>query len=290
MINTSNLTSSASVFSGIDLHTHTNASDGQLSPQALLQQALDNGTTMLAITDHDTIDGYLAIYGNVVHHSSLRLISGVELSTQWQGMGIHVVGLNFSVRHPAMVTLLAQQRTVRQQRGLTILNKLAKIGIFISEAELKHYVGQGQIGRPHIAQLMLDKGYVNSIDKAFKKYLGAGKVGDVRNRWSGLAESVAAIRAAGGVAVIAHPNHYQMTRTKLLRLIDEFIAAGGQGIEVISGRQHNDITQKYSHIANDKGLYASVGSDFHRYLMYAPSIGELAPLPDAVTPIWTLFQ
>lgn len=272
-----------------DFHTHTTASDGALSPQALLDLAIQNGAKTLAITDHDTVAGYQAVC-DTPQANRLDLITGVEVSTAWQGVGIHIVGLNFDAKHTAMTQLLAQQSQARQQRAQVILHKLDKAGLPITLAEVQANAQHSHIGRPHIARVMLEKGYVNSMDKAFSQYLGAGKMGDVKSGWVSVPEAVAAIRASGGMAVIAHPNHYKMTRSKQLRLLDEFIAAGGQGIEVISGKQHRDVSEKYAQIAIDNDLYASVGSDFHRHFPHGVSVGKLPPLPYGVTPIWQCFK
>lgn len=277
-------------WSGVDLHTHTTASDGQLSPAELLKLAAKNHTKLLAITDHDTIAGYLSVRETAASlAANCRLISGVEISTTWAGQSIHIVGLNFNPAHLAIKTLLTAQTTARRQRCQIILDRLAKHQMPINWEELQQIAGHDGVGRPHIAQAMINKGYVNDMNKAFKKYLGAGKIGDVKSGWSGLSEVITAINDSGGVAVIAHPNKYKMTRMKLLRFIDEFIEMGGQGLEVISARQTADITEKYIKIANNKGLYASLGSDFHRHTPYTPAVGALPTLPQHCTPIWQLF-
>lgn len=272
-----------------DLHTHTTASDGHLSPKELVDLAVANQVTQLAITDHDTVMGY--------HHAvdyatqqGVSLISGIEVSTTWGAHSVHIVGLNFDSNHDAIKTLLLHQNNARTSRYRVILQKLSKIGMPISEDELLANAGNGQIGRPHIAKLMVEKGYVNNTNKAFKRYLGAGKIGDVKNGWASLSDTVSAINDSGGVAVVAHPNHYKMTHSKLMQFIDEFKACGGQGIEVIAGKQHPDITRKFALIANKKDLLASMGSDFHRHLPYAPVVGQLSPLPNDVTPVWTVFN
>lgn len=272
-----------------DLHTHSTASDGVLPPDDLLQVATDKQLDYFSITDHDTIVGYLSVREKAAS-IGINLISGIEVSTLWSGIGIHIVGLNFDPTHSAMIKLLQYQADARLSRTDKILQKLAKIGFRINLSELQSSVGKGVIGRPHIAQLMVEKGYVKDTNQAFKKYLGNGKIGDVKNGWISLSDGVKAIRESGGVAIIAHPNHYNLTRTKLLRLVDEFIGAGGQGIEVISSKQHRDITDKLSAVTTDKGLYASIGSDFHRPLSFGVGVGELPQLPESVRPIWELFQ
>lgn len=273
----------------IDLHTHTTASDGALSPVALLNLAEENGVDRLAITDHDTIAGYQCAKMHAKEYH-LVLISGVEVSTTWGGQGVHIVGLDFDPNHRLITRLLATQAKARHIRCQTILDKLAKSNMPIALQTVYDYAGHQHIGRPHIAQVMVEKGYVKNMTQAFNKYLGAGKIGDVKSGWVTLEDTVTAINAAGGIAVVAHPDKYKMTRMKLLRLIDAFSEMGGRGIEVISGKQHPDITTKYARIANDKGLYASLGSDFHRHLSYAPSVGQLSALPPSVTPVWQGFN
>ncbi len=273
--------------SPIDLHTHTTASDGLLSPDALIALAKENSVKMLAITDHDTVAGYLSIKNAT---RTIQLISGVEISTTWSGIGIHIVGLDFDPHHPAIDTLLEKQASARRVRCQSILTVLEKLGMPVSRAELIEQTGHTHIGRPHIARLLFKKGYVSSISQAFKKYLGSGKAGDIKNQWASLSAVVGAITTSGGVAVIAHPDKYKMTRTKLLRFIDEFVEMGGQGIEVISGRQHRDITDKYAKIANDRGLLASLGTDFHQRSPYYPEVGQLPTLPDDVNPVWSIFN
>ncbi|MGY0399300.1 MAG: PHP domain-containing protein [Ostreibacterium sp.] len=271
----------------VDLHSHTTASDGALSPDELIALAKKNEVTTLAITDHDTISGYLSIRHKV---SGINLIAGTEISTTWQGVGLHIVGLDFDPNHIAIQKLLSQQTKARQTRSQIIIDKLTHMGMPITLDELHKSAGHQHIGRPHIAQVMIDKGYEQSMGKVFKKYLGAGKIGDVKNNWASLPEVVKAIRDSDGIAVIAHPNKYKMTRSKLLCMIAHFIEVGGQGIEVISGKQHPDITEKLAKIAVDKGLYASIGSDFHRHLPQTANLGKLALLPKKVTPIWQAFH
>lgn len=273
----------------VDLHSHTTASDGHLSPTELVDLALTNNVDMLAITDHDTVVGYQDAKKYACTRG-LRLISGVEVSTTWAGQGVHIVGLDIDPYHITITQLLTRQAEARQIRCQMILHQLKKVNLPITLEEVQANAGHNHIGRPHIAQVMIDKGYVSNMAKAFKKYLGAGKIGDVKNTWVDLADAVHAIHHGGGIAVIAHPNHYKMTRSKLLRMIDDFQESGGKGIEVISGKQHPDVTRKFAVIANKRALLASTGSDFHRHVAYAPAVGQLPLLPESVTPVWTAFQ
>lgn len=272
-----------------DFHCHTIASDGKLSPMELIDLAASHHVDMLAITDHDTIAGYQQVV-EYAQQANINLISGVEISTTWAGQGIHVVGLNFDANHVAMTTLLAAQQQARRARCQIILDKLAKRQMPMSFDEVQLAAGHGHIGRPHIAQTMIDKGYVQDMNRAFKKYLGAGKIGDVKSGWAPLEQTITAINDSGGIAVIAHPDKYKMTRMKLLRLVDEFIQLGGQGIEVISAKQTSDVTAKYLNIANEKQLYASIGSDFHRPFPQLPDVGQMPQLPKNCRPVWEAFN
>lgn len=285
MKNTINFPSSQQI--NCDLHTHTTASDGGLSPIELIHLAANHNVDMLAITDHDTVAGYLSVRDTT---ANLRLISGVEISTTWGGQGLHIIGLDFDPEHTSITALLAAQSAARQDRCQIILDKLAKLNMPLTLEKVKKAAGHEHIGRPHIAQAMVDKGYVTNKNSAFKKYLGAGKIGDIKSGWATLTETITAINKSGGIAVLAHPNKYKMTRMKLLRLIDEFIEMGGQGIEVISSKQHSDITEKYTRLANDKELYASMGSDFHYHTPYTPCVGTIQPLPTHCQPIWQTFK
>lgn len=282
-----NLTTHSSTAINCDLHTHTTASDGHLAPEELLNLAANNGVEMLAITDHDTIAGYLSVRDLA---TNICLISGVEVSTTWAGQGVHIIGLNFDPEHLAIKRLLTSQANARQLRCQIILDKLTKLNKPVTLAEVQQVAGHKHIGRPHIAQVMVNKGYVTDRNKAFKKYLGAGKIGDVKSGWASLSETISAINDSGGIAIIAHPDKYKMTRMKLMRLIDEFIELGGQGIEVISAHQPIDVTEKYVKIANEKGLYVSLGSDFHRLTARFPSVGEIAKLPESCQPVWRTFS
>lgn len=285
----------------IDFHTHTNFSDGILSPTELIERAISNGVEQMAITDHDTVAGYLSIREQIEQQAEkqiergsftkpIQLISGVEISTVWRGIGIHIVGLNFDAEHTAITDLLNRQTEAREKRAEIIIQKLRNANMPMTLEEVCQMQNTNHVGRPHIAQVMVAKGYVNSVNAAFKKYLGAGKIGDVKSGWTNIPNAVQAIVQSGGIAVVVHPDRYNLTRTKLLTLLDEFKEAGGQGIEVISGKQHRDITEKMAYIANDKGLYASVGSDFHQPISYRADIGQLAELPNTVIPVWELFD
>jgi len=271
-----------------DLHTHSRCSDGILRPEALVSRAKEHGVTVLALTDHDTTVG-LPEARLAAAKADLTLISGIEFSCQWNGIGIHIIGLNFQSDHPQMQAAEQQQARSRDERAELIGERLAKVGIQGALAGARKLSDGGVIGRPHFAQYLIDQGHVSSMNAAFKRYLGAGKPGDVKQMWPSVEQAVEWIRAAGGVAVVAHPDKYKMTRTKLRRLLDDFIEAGGQGIEVVSGNQAPNTTRDMRLLAQQKELYASCGSDFHVPDQPWQELGRYAPMPNDIPTVWELW-
>lgn len=269
-----------------DLHSHTLASDGALTPLELLQRAVEKGVGALAITDHDTIDAYRELPAKP---DNIELIAGIEFSTQWQNNGVHVLGLNIDLHSDAIISGAEFQSGARLTRAEIIGEKLAKKGIEDAFAGAKNLANGSYIGRPHFARYLIDIGKVSDIQAAFKKYLGAGKAGDVKQHWADLAQIIEWIRGAGGIAVLAHPLKYKLTSTKLKRLLDDFQQAGGQGVEVVSGRQLPYQTQYMAQVCEQKNLLASCGSDFHRPSKHWAELGAFPCLPDNVTPVWDQF-
>lgn len=271
-----------------DLHTHSHHSDGELAPSALLARARDNGVDCLAITDHDTVAAYAD--AELVIPDDIELLPGIEFSSQWRSRGVHVVGLNIELGNPTLADAVAQQKQARDQRAQTIALRLAKLGIPNSLDAVTRLANGGTIGRPHFAHHLVNEGHVRDLKQAFAKYLGAGKPGDVKNVWPELAEVVHWIRAAGGVAVLAHPAKYKMTRTKLRELTRDFCAAGGGAIEVVCGKQAPDVTTRLAELASDFELLASCGSDFHRADMSWSETGHFPALPATCRPVWDAWQ
>lgn len=270
-----------------DLHSHSSASDGSLAPAALLQRALQQGVQQLAITDHDSVDGVLAACDSEL---PVALVPGVELSCVWGKALVHIVGLNIDPGAEAMTAGLQQQQQARLRRAHLIGEKLAKAG-FAGACEGALALAAGsQVGRPHFARFLVDRGFVSSEQEAFKKFLGAGKAGDVKLVWPALAEVVQWIVDSGGVAVLAHPLHYRMTATKLRGLCADFKAAGGRAVEVINGRQTADRTRTLSELAKRFELLASLGSDFHAPGAPWSELGQMGSLPPDVRPVWSAWD
>ncbi len=272
-----------------DLHCHSTCSDGQLSPADLVRRARERHVEVLALTDHDTLNG-LPDAAATAAEVGIRLIPGIEFSCRWEGRGVHVVGLNFDPEHPQLLQAVAQQEQTRWERAQLIGEKLAKLGIEGAFEGACRLAGEGgMVGRPHFAQYLVEQGRVADIDGAFKRYLGTGKPGDVKQSWPVMEEAIGWIRAAGGLAVLAHPDKYKVTRTRLRAMVEEFRDVGGEGIEVVSGNQNTNVTRDMQQLATRYGLLASCGSDFHFPGQSWQDLGVMPPLPENCTPVWERF-
>lgn len=282
-----------------DLHTHTLSSDGTLSAADLLERARSAGVGVLAITDHDTIAGVAALLlhgssradgvssrSETVSLASPRVIVGVELSAQWRASNIHVIGLNIALDSSEFRDAIANQQERRFRRAELIAAKLAKKGFTELLEPIMAETGKANIGRPHFARQLVAIGAVRDTREAFRKYLGRGKVGDVKSGWPSVAEAVNWIQCAGGTAVLAHPEQYHLSRTRLIELIGVFKSAGGQAIEVVSGLQPLDKTRHLASLCVASGLKASCGSDFHQPGQSWSEVGKHSALPGNCTPVW----
>jgi len=272
-----------------DLHTHSTASDGTLTPSALIALAAARGVDVLALTDHDTLDG-LAAARTAADAAGLILSPGVEISVTWGGRTIHIIGLGIDPRNQALRDGLAELSTYRRRRAEEIGRRLAKEGIEGAFEGAGAFSNGWLIGRTHFARFLVQQGYAADEREVFKHYLVRGKPGHVAGDWASLETAVGWIRDAGGQAVIAHPGRYRFTRTKLLRLIGQFTALGGVGIEVVSGNHSRDECLLFARYAQEHRLLASVGSDFHGPGNPRTGLGSTAPLPSFCIPIWADWE
>jgi predicted metal-dependent phosphoesterase TrpH len=271
----------------VDFHTHTSASDGALDPCDLMARAKAAGVAVLAITDHDTVVGYQAAAAYHRHDTGgTRLVPGIELSCQWSGTTIHILGIGIQCEHPAMRNALLHMATARRERAQAIADRLAARGFDGALEGALTQAGSSQLGRPHFAAWMVEQGHVRDANEAFDRYLGQGKTGDVKAFWPRMAEVVQWIVASGGSPVIAHPLKYRFTGMKLRRLIVDFAAAGGSGIEVVSGRQSRDQVDHLQRLAREYGLQISVGSDFHSDTSYGAGLGVESSHFEGMQGIW----
>lgn len=271
-----------------DLHCHSTASDGALSPTDLIKRATNNGVTTLALTDHDTTAGLLEAQ-NSANNVGLTLINGIEISAQWEKLGIHIVGLNISPEHEALQRIITQLHEMRTERAEKISQKLAKKGILNALESVQKVAVNEMITRVHFANFLVSQAHVATISEAFERYLGDGKVAYVSTTWTPLEIAVQAIQAAGGVAVLAHPLRYKLTATRMKKLLSVFKNAGGQGMEVVTGRYNPDEMRILANFATQFEFAGSVGSDFHSPENQWLELGRLAPLPEKVKPVWELW-
>lgn len=267
-----------------DLHTHSTASDGTLAPAELVGRAREAGVDVLALTDHDTLDGYR----EAAHAAgaSLRLIAGVEISVTWNNQTIHVLGLNVDPDCRALLDGLGGLLAFRDWRAGEIARKLESAGV-AGALEGAAKFRQGRIlSRTHFAHYLVAQGRAASVREVFRHYLVKGKPGYVRGEWTALETALSWIRAAGGLPVIAHPARYRLTRSKLARLIGEFRECGGVGIEVVSGSHSLDETLHMAAVSREHGLLASAGSDYHGPHNPWVELGRLRALPAGCEPVW----
>ncbi|MEH6826222.1 MAG: PHP domain-containing protein [Motiliproteus sp.] len=270
----------------IDLHSHTTASDGGLSPAALVQMAAAKGLQYLAITDHDTCAG-LDEARAAAQPLGVGVVAGIELSTTWANSGIHVVGLGIDDKHPAMLEAVAEQADARALRSVEIDQQLEQRGMPGVMVRARQFASGESLGRPHFARAMVELGYVDSEPEAFDRFLGSKRPGDVRCHWPSMAKVVGWIVAAGGIAVIAHPLKYDLNWTRLRLMLADFVAAGGGGLEVSYGGENPNRVIDLVRLAQHFKLKMSVGSDFHRPEFHWTALGKYPPLKGDFDPIWS---
>ena len=273
----------------VDLHCHSTASDGLLPAAEVARRAAENGTDLLALTDHDDISG-LPAARTVADQAGMRFINGVEISIEWHGLQVHIVGLNFDANDAALNAGLASIRGGRIERARRMSADLEKAGIAGCFDGAMRYAGNPNlISRAHFARYLVEAGVCKDMRSVFESYIVPGKPGYVDHHWPSLADALGWILGAGGVAVVAHPGRYKLSRTELRRFLDEFKGLGGQAIEVVSGSHSSDNVTTFTRLAQEYGFLASCGSDFHGPGESYVDLGKLAPLPAGLKPVWETF-
>ncbi|MDR5695240.1 MAG: PHP domain-containing protein [Armatimonadota bacterium] len=247
----------------VDLHTHTTASDGLLSPRALVEEAARLGVAILAITDHDTTDGIEEAL-EVGKELRVEVIPGVELNTDVQGAEIHVLGYYIDHRSEWFQGTLRRLRESRLDRATRMVAKLANLGIRLDLQRVLALAHGGSVGRPHLARAMVEAGYVSTPEEAFRLYLGRGGPAYVERERFTPEEAVQVILRAGGVPVLAHPGLSNRDG-----LVPDLVSAGLMGIEVYYPEHSPAQVQHYLALAKKLGLLTTGGTDFHG--------GDLAP-------------
>ena len=273
------------MFAQPDLHSHSTASDGTLSPQDLVKRAAVAGVHMLSLTDHDTTEG-IAEACLAAGETGLTLIPGVEISANWGGRTVHILGLGVDITVPTLQEGLERLRNHRIWRAEEIGRRLARDGIEGAFEGAQAFSNGRLVGRTHFARFLVQHGHAQSVRDVFKHYLVKGKPGHVSGDWAAMDEAVTWIRGAGGQAVIAHPARYGFTRIRMMRMIGEFKEQGGEGLEVVSGSHSLDEVHTFARHAREQRMLASAGSDFHGPENPYVELGRLPPLPDGCVPIW----
>lgn len=268
-----------------DLHSHSTASDGTLTPSELVERARGAGVDVLALTDHDSTEGVREAE-SAARSAGIKLIPGIELSVTWNRQTVHVVGLNIDIENRKLQQGLEKLVEFRDWRAEEIGRRLEKAGVHGAFEGARKLSNGRLLSRTHFARFLVEKGEAKSVRHVFKHFLVSGKPGHVSGDWASLEEAVGWIRDAGGQAVVAHPARYSMTRSKLRRLLREFIECGGAGIEVVSGSQSRDEAFTMAKHASDYQLLASSGSDFHGPENPWVELGALPELPHGCRPIW----
>jgi predicted metal-dependent phosphoesterase TrpH len=269
----------------IDLHTHSNCSDGSLSPAQLVERAAAAGVEVMALTDHDTVAGLDAAQ-RAAGGAGLRLVPGVEISASWRFQAIHVLALWIDPAAARLNDALERQAQRRRARMRSICASLSKLRLPGEELLAAVEANPGVPTRSHLAAALKERGLVNSIDEAFRKYLGRGKPGHVAADWPALEEVLAWIRAAGGISSLAHPARYTLSSGGRKRLLADFAAAGGGALEVVTGGNGAQHTEACAALARQFGLRGSIGSDFHSPQQVWNPLGRLAKLPHGIDPVW----
>ncbi len=274
----------------VDLHSHTRCSDGGLTPQELVDRAVNFQIDVLAITDHDTTAALDIAKGYILEKNyPLTLIHGIEISTSWHGFEIHIVGLNIDQHNISLQQLIDKQQKARESRALLIGEKLTKCGFSGIYEQAKELAGEGSITRAHFAKALFQQGLVPNLQAAFDKYIGKGKRAFVKPTWCSIEEAIQSIHDAGGTAVMAHPVRYDLSTKWLRRLVVQFQQAQGDGLEIVLPQMNNDQRRLMLSFCLEYGLHASMGSDFH-YPSRWSDLGRNLVMPEQASPIWTKWS
>lgn len=245
--------------SGVDLHLHTTASDGKHTPTEIVRKAASLGLKVISITDHDTTEGIPSAVEAARDYPSLRFIPGVELSTDVASGEIHVLGYFIDYTDEEFEANLARMRNSRVERARQMVQKLNKLGMHIEWERVKEIAGQGALGRPHVAQALLEKGYIGTLQEAFQRYIGHGGPAYVERDKLTPAEAVGLILKADGLPVLAHP----LTAGEVEGTIIELKAAGLIGVEVYYASYSFEEMNPLLGLAHKYGLIATGGTDYH---------------------------
>jgi hypothetical protein len=257
----------------IDLHAHTTASDGSLSPGELVQMAKDIDLGAVAVTDHDTLDGLpeAVEYGKTL---GIEVVQGVEISAEFSPGTMHILGYDFDANHEVLSGKLQALQEARRTRNPQIISKLNALGMDITMEEVTAAAGGGQVGRPHFAKVLLEKSYIGSTKEAFQKYLAKGGPAYVDKFRFYPEEALKVILEAGGLPVLAHPFSLKFAgESELENLVVELVEFGLVGLEVYYSEHTSAMSESYLRLAKKYGLAPTGGSDFHGVTKPAIKLG-----------------
>lgn len=269
-----------------DLHSHSNVSDGTLTPGALAQRAAEFGVELWSLTDHDEVSGQHDARQAALE-AGMAYLSGCEISVTFAGETVHILGLGVDPDDAELRDGLAATRGGRSARAQQMADGLAQVGIPGAYEGALKYVGNPElISRTHFARFLVETGVCSDTHEVFRRFLTDGRPGHVPHRWARLGDAVRWITQSGGIAVIAHPARYRFTPTQEYALFTEFVAHGGRGVEVITGAHSAAEQIQYADMAQEFDLLASRGSDFHAPGESRTELGSLPDLPGKLTPVW----
>lgn len=273
-----------------DLHCHSTASDGTLTPEQLAARARSNGVALWALTDHDVLDGQHRAAAAAAA-CGLDYLCGVEISVSFAGQTVHIVGLGIDPDDATLAAGLAQTRAGRDRRARAMSDSLAAAGFAGGYEAACALAGNPQtVTRTHFARWLVEQGACADTHEVFRRYLVRGKPGYVPQQWATLRDAVTWIRGAGGLAVIAHPARYKYSANEEWALFEAFAGHGGRGVEVLTPSHNEAAADKYAGFAREFALLASRGSDFHAPGESRVELGTLPPLPAGLPPVWGELQ
>jgi predicted metal-dependent phosphoesterase TrpH len=278
-----------------DLHCHSNISDGTLTPADLVNRAAGRGVKVMALTDHDDMDGLDEGRVTAAQHG-MTFINGVEVSVSWRAHTLHIVGLGINPHYPPLVEGLRSVRSGRGERARKMSDALAKAGISgVLEGAYHFAENPNMIGRTHFARYLVEAGHCKDVKSVFNRYLVKGKPGYVPHQWATLQDAINWIHGSGGVAVLAHPGRYMtgrsgMGKKTMHELLTEFVELGGQALEVVTGSHTPEQYAEFARYAEEFNLMASCGSDFHGPGESYRDMGRLPDFPLGCRPVWEIWQ
>jgi hypothetical protein len=253
----------------VDLHLHTTFSDGTERPERVVELARQAGLAAMAITDHDTVEA-LPIAEPVARGHGIELLIGIEMSASAGETDVHILGYCFDPSHAALQRHLAEQKARRIERVREMAQRLARVGVTIDAEEVFRVAGEGTVGRPHVARVLVSRGYVASMPEAFAKYIGDSGPGFVPGSPCSPPQIIRLLREAGGIPVLAHPRYLKRDA-----LIEELADEGLLGLEVYHADHGPDLVQHYGAIADRLGLLKTGGSDFHGNAKEGVAVGTV---------------